>query len=88
MRTVQFHPGAFKEFYTLTFDNPKTVKKIVELKFDILKDPFNGIGKPEPLKHDKKGYWSRRITDEHRLIYKVSDDVIIIIACKHHYSDK
>jgi toxin YoeB len=46
---------------------------------------FGGIGKPEPLKHQFKGYWSRRITDEHRLVYKVTEDAIIIAGCKYHY---
>jgi toxin YoeB len=49
------------------------------------RDPFAGIGKPEPLKHELKGFWSRRITDEHRLVYKVTDEEIIIAACKYHY---
>ena len=50
------------------------------------KNPFDGIGKPEPpLKGDLKGYWSRRINDEHRLVYKVTDEQIIVVACKYHY---
>jgi toxin YoeB len=49
------------------------------------RDPFAEIGKPEPLKHELKGFWSRRITDEHRLVYKVTDEEIIIAACKYHY---
>nr|WP_197083671.1 Txe/YoeB family addiction module toxin [Crocosphaera watsonii] len=60
-------------------------KKIVELINDILRQPFSGRGKPEPLKHNLKGYWSRRINDEHRLIYQVTDTEIIIISCKFHY---
>ncbi|MCH2245601.1 MAG: Txe/YoeB family addiction module toxin [Crocosphaera sp.] len=60
-------------------------KKIVELINDILRQPFSGLGKPEPLKHNLKGYWSRRINDEHRLIYQVTDTEIIIISCKFHY---
>ena len=58
-------------------------------KFDLLKDisrtPFSGIGKPEPLKHKYKGFWSRRIDSEHRLIYKVKDDEILIAKCRFHY---
>jgi toxin YoeB len=49
------------------------------------KTPFDGIGKPEPLKNELKGYWSRRLTDEHRLVYKVTDQQIIIVSCKYHY---
>ena len=67
---------------------PKLVKKIFDLINDIQKHPFEGIGKPEALKHDYKGYFSRRITDKHRLMYEVTDDEIIIIRCKDHYEDK
>jgi len=56
-----------------------------ELIKDILRDPFKGIGKPEALKADFKGYWSRRINDEHRLIYKITNESIIIISCYSHY---
>jgi toxin YoeB len=52
---------------------------------EITRNPFEGIGKPEALKHDLKGYWSRRITDEHRVVYRVEDETIIIIQCKFHY---
>ncbi|WP_372478257.1 Txe/YoeB family addiction module toxin [Nostoc mirabile] len=52
---------------------------------DIQRDPFAGIGKPEPLKYELQGYWSRRITDEHRLVYKVQEDLLIILTCKYHY---
>ena len=50
-----------------------------------MRNSFEGIGKPEPLKGDLKGYWSRRITDEHRIVYTVTTDTIIVIACKTHY---
>ncbi|MCR4321928.1 MAG: Txe/YoeB family addiction module toxin, partial [Candidatus Brocadiaceae bacterium] len=60
-------------------------QRIVDLIMDILRQPFSGIGKPEPLKHDLKGYWSRRINDEHRLVYKVNDEAVIIVSCKYHY---
>ena len=53
---------------------------------DALRDPFSGIGKPEPLKYNLAGYWSRRITSEHRLVYRVTDDAIVIVGCKYHYS--
>nr|WP_293104591.1 Txe/YoeB family addiction module toxin [Okeania sp. SIO2F4] len=52
---------------------------------DIDRSSFSGLGKPEPLKYELSGYWSRCINDEHRLVYKVTDDEIIIIACKYHY---
>lgn len=71
----------------------KILKRINELIKDIQRSPFalkdtpsdNGIGKPEPLKFDMSGLWSRRINQEHRLIYQVKDDYIILIQCRYHY---
>lgn len=63
----------------------KILQRINELIKDIKRNPFSGIGKPEPLKHKYKGCWSRRITDEHRLIYQVKDDEIVILKCRFHY---
>lgn len=61
------------------------VHKLIE---EIRKDPFRGIGKPEPLHHEWSGYWSRRINEEHRLVYKVGNGVLFIAACRYHYSKK
>ncbi|MGI8634087.1 MAG: Txe/YoeB family addiction module toxin [Segetibacter sp.] len=55
---------------------------------ETLKNPFAGIGKPEPLKGNLKGFWSRRINEEHRLLYKITDQTVIIFACYGHYNDK
>ncbi len=63
----------------------KMLRKINELLKDIAKNPFYGIGKPEPLKFKYKGYWSRRIDNEHRLIYRYKDDEILIAKCRFHY---
>ena len=63
-----------------------TLKRINALIKAALRDPFDGIGKPEPLKHDLSGLWSRRINDMGRLTYKVLDDMIVILACKGHYA--
>ncbi|MEO8147310.1 MAG: Txe/YoeB family addiction module toxin [Bacteroidia bacterium] len=84
-RKLAFEPDAFKEFQNWILTDKKTTAKIFDLLEEIFREPFKGKGKPEPLKHLFKGYWSRRINDEHRLIYKVTDDEIIIISCKHHY---
>jgi len=65
--------------------NKKMLKKINNLIKEIKRDPFSGIGKPEPLKHELSGYWSRRIDNEHRLVYKVYDNSIYIVACRYHY---
>lgn len=61
------------------------LRRINELIKDTLRQPFTGLGKPEPLKEELRGYWSRRITDEHRLVYKVLDNQIVIVQCRYHY---
>ncbi|NOR87686.1 MAG: Txe/YoeB family addiction module toxin [Bacteroidales bacterium] len=65
--------------------NKKTLKRINDLLKNISREPFSGIGKPEPLKHKYKGFWSRRIDGEHRLIYRVKDNEIQIVKCRFHY---
>lgn len=65
--------------------NPKFVDRINQLINDIIKHPFTGLGKPEPLRFEKKGYWSRRIDREHRLVYKVFDGQLYIVQCRYHY---
>ena len=87
MRKLQFDSVAFQNYQEWIKTNPKIAIRIGELINDILRDPFKGIGKPEPLKHQYQGYWSRRITDEHRLIYTVLPDSIVVTSCKFHYSD-
>ena len=88
MRELLISVKAQGHIEDLLFSEPKLVKKIFSLIADIQKHPFEGIGKPEALKYDLAGFWSRRITDEHRLVYQVTDDTIIIIRCKDHYEDK
>jgi toxin YoeB len=61
------------------------VKRINELIKDILREPFDGIGKPEALKHEFAGCWSRRIDDEHRLVYCIKEEQLIIVQCRYHY---
>jgi toxin YoeB len=85
MRNVAFVPKAFENFNQWAIENKKIFARLVELIKDIQRNPFSGIGKPEPLKHELKGFWSRRITDEHRLVYKVDDNEVLIISCKFHY---
>ncbi len=63
----------------------KTLKRINKLIKDIKRHPFDGLGEPEPLKHNWSSYWSRRIDREHRLVYKVSEQAIIIVQCRYHY---
>lgn len=85
MRKIIFEGSAFQDFIEWVTIDKKLYQRIVDLIMDILRQPFSGIGKPESLKHDLKGYWSRRINDEHRLVYKVNDEAVIIVSCKYHY---
>jgi toxin YoeB len=86
MRAVIFTPIAFDQYNEWALTDKVTFQKLIELIKASAKDPFTGIGKPEPLRFDYKGYWSRRITQEHRLVYKVKEAEIIIVACRFHYS--
>jgi toxin YoeB len=83
---LTFTPAAWEDYEWFDQHDRKLLKRIHSLIRDILRAPFEGIGKPEPLKGDLAGYWSRRINDEHRLVYAVRDDVIII-AYRYHYRD-
>ena len=85
MRKVAFLTRSFDEFNQWAVEDKKIYGKIVNLIKNIQRDPFSGLGKPEALKHDLSGLWSRRITKEHRLVYSVSDQEIVIVSCKFHY---
>ena len=85
MRDVLFTPIAFEQYNGWARDNMAIYNKLNKLIIETARLPFEGTGKPEALKHDMKGYWSRRINDEHRLVYRVEDTYIKIIACKLHY---
>lgn len=84
MKKIIFKKLANKQYNYWLKTNKKIVSKIDTLIFDIQEHPFTGLGKPEPLKGELSGYWSRRITEEHRLVYTVEDD-IIIVQCMYHY---
>lgn len=85
MRTIAFHQSAFDQYNEWALRDKKTFERLRRLITETARSPFAGIGKPEPLKRELSGYWSRRITDEHRLVYKVTDDQLIIASCKYHY---
>lgn len=85
MRIIAFHSEAFEQFGDWARADKKLFERINRLIGEAAKSLFDGIGKPEPLKADLKGYWSRCINDEHRLVYKVSDAQTTIVACKYHY---
>lgn len=76
---------AIEDFEFWAKNDLKILKKIAELFLAIQTDPFTGIGKPEALRGNLKGYWSRRITHEHRLVYIIKNDSIIVISCRSHY---
>ena len=82
---ISFLESAFAEYRQWETDDKKVFNKINSLITEIMRDPFHGTGKPEPLKWDWAGHWSRRITQEHRLVYKVLNNHIIIASCKYHY---
>lgn len=85
MKTINWHVQAWDDYIYWQSVDKQIVKRINILIKDILRNPFDGIGKPEPLKHDWSGFWSRRITNEHRLIYAVQGENLIIAHCRYHY---
>jgi toxin YoeB len=88
MNSILFHGSAYLDFCEWAeIDNDIFIKIQVLIK-DVSRTPFKGLGKPEPLKHQLKGYWSRRITQEHRFIYKMENNVIQILSVRGHYEDK
>jgi len=82
---LSWAPGAWEDYLYWQKTYKKTLKRINALITDILHSPFDGIGGPEPLKHNWLGYWSRRIDREHRIVYKATEDSIIIAQCRYHY---
>lgn len=87
MRKI-WHDEAWEECNDLINHDKKLYKRLYELLKDIERHPFEGIGKPEPLKYGLSGWWSRRLNDSERLVYRVSGDEIEILSCRYHYSDK
>ncbi|GHS91238.1 hypothetical protein FACS1894139_01030 [Planctomycetales bacterium] len=85
MKIAFFDYAAFNTFYEWTLNDKKIAKKIADLLDDIQRHPATGIGKPEALRGNLAGHFSRRITDEHRLVYKIDGEAIIITSCKGHY---
>ena len=84
-RGIRWDYDAWEDYvYWQTYDKSK-LNRINQLIKDIIRTPFEGIGKPEPLKGNLSGFWSRRINDEHRLVHAVEDEYIIIISCHTHY---
>jgi toxin YoeB len=85
VRSLEFDPAAFEDLAWWVEQDRNKALRIINLIKDVQRDPFRGIGKPEPLKHELKGCWSRRIDKEHRIVYQVTDEKIRILACRYHY---
>lgn len=77
--------NSWEEYLYWQKNDKKILQKINRLIKESKREPFSGIGKPEPLKHELAGCWSRRITDEHRLVYEVSETGLYIVSCRYHY---
>lgn len=82
---LSFHPQAWEDYLYWQQTDKAMLRRINALIRDIRREPFDGIGKPEPLKFNFTGYWSRRIDDEHRVVYKILDEEIIIAQLRWHY---
>ncbi|MFN8089293.1 MAG: Txe/YoeB family addiction module toxin [Mycobacterium sp.] len=85
MRGINFDPAAWEDFLFWLASDRKTARRITRLIAEIQRDPFAGIGKPEPLKGELSGYWSRRIDDEHRLVYRADDHQVKLLKARYHY---
>ncbi len=85
MRAIQFVPDAWEAYLFWQGQDKKTLRRINALISEAARHPFEGIGKPEPLRGDLSGYWSRRIDDANRLVYRATDAELVVIACRFHY---
>jgi toxin YoeB len=85
MRKLLFTDESWCDYLYWQTQDKRTLKRINALLREVQREPFEGIGKPEPLKGNLSGYWSRRIDEEHRLVYSADENVVTIISCRHHY---
>ncbi|MYM86151.1 Txe/YoeB family addiction module toxin [Rugamonas sp. FT82W] len=85
MRNVKFTDEAWNSYIYWQTQDRKTLKRINDLIKDAQREPFNGIGKPEALKHGLSGLWSRRIDETNRLVYEATEEDLVIISCRYHY---
>jgi toxin YoeB len=86
-RDLRFVPDAWAAYTWWQGQDKKTLRRINTLIESALRSPFEGIGKPEPLVGNLSGYWSRRIDEAHRLVYRATDNELVILACRFHYDD-
>lgn len=87
MRRLVFTPSAWQDYLWFVETDRRLLKKINKLIQEVLRTPLEGTGKPERLKADLTGYWSRRIDSEHRLVYEVTEKEIVVVACRFHYTE-
>lgn len=80
-----FTENAWEDYIYWQKNDKSVLKRINLIIKEIKRSPFEGIGKPEPLKFDLSGYWSRRLTSEHRIVYKITDESLMILQCRYHY---
>ncbi len=85
MLPIKFSQRGWEDYLYWQLADKASLKRINQLLKDIQRSPFAGVGKPEPLRHNLAGFWSRRIDDEHRLIYAVVDECILVAQCRYHY---
>ena len=85
MMRITFSKNAWEEYVSWQREDKQNLRKINDLIKDIQRTPFAGLGKPEPLRFDLSGFWSRRIDLEHRLVYQYQDNEVLIYSCKFHY---
>ncbi len=87
MRNLQFTDESWDDYIYWQTQDKKTLRRINSLIQATKREPFSGIGKPEALKENLSGFWSRRIDETNRLVYEVDDDAITVISCRYHYAD-
>jgi toxin YoeB len=84
-RKLVWTSSSWSDYLYWQGQDKKTLKRVNKLIEEVLRSPFEGLGKPEPLRENLAGFWSRRIDDTHRLVYAVEDEYLTIIACRYHY---
>lgn len=84
---IVFSEEAWEDYQHRVDTDRKLLRRVNRLIRETCRDPFQGLGKPEPLRHLLKGYWSRRITEEHRMVYRVEAEALVLVQLRYHYDD-
>ena len=88
MSKISFSEEGWEDYLYWQVQDKKTLKRINQLLQDIVRNGYDGIGKPEPLRENLSGFWSRRIDGTNRLVYRITNESIEVVSCRHHYDDK